>query len=226
MGVGWRLFSSRPQVSCLFSAAARVRRGAAGTLAYLPIPHTPASGNPSTALASLALPTHSLVVAARQKTQDDAVDESRGKKIPPHSASVSFLPNSAWPPRGSGAHRMAAGGRGKLAAAAADAAPAAVAGAAADEVVHRVRPTEASERRRAEVVDYARRLVGSALGCEVRFLNCACARHTAVRCSAGPLPSARSARRGDSAFSLCEFRLCFLRLGGNRLVIVDVSFRG
>lgn len=41
------------------------------------------------------------------------------------------------------------------------------AGAAADEVVRRVRPTEASERRRAEVVDYARRLVGSALGCEV-----------------------------------------------------------
>jgi hypothetical protein len=31
-----------------------------------------------------------------------------------------------------------------------------------------VRPTEASERRRAEVVDYARRLVGAALGCEVR----------------------------------------------------------
>ncbi|KAJ1297232.1 hypothetical protein BS78_01G362000 [Paspalum vaginatum] len=41
------------------------------------------------------------------------------------------------------------------------------AGAAADEVVRRVRPTEASERRRAEVVDYARRLVGSTLGCEV-----------------------------------------------------------
>ncbi|WVZ56854.1 hypothetical protein U9M48_007326 [Paspalum notatum var. saurae] len=41
------------------------------------------------------------------------------------------------------------------------------AGAAADEVVRRVRPTEASERLRAEVVDYARRLVGSTLGCEV-----------------------------------------------------------
>ncbi|XP_066391661.1 uncharacterized protein [Miscanthus floridulus] len=63
---------------------------------------------------------------------------------------------------------MAAGGRGKLAAAAAVPAGAvAVAGAAADEVVRRVRPMEASERRRAEVVDYARRLVGSALGCEV-----------------------------------------------------------
>lgn len=67
---------------------------------------------------------------------------------------------------------MAAGWRGKLAPA--DVAPAAfpsrglaVAGAAAGEVVRRVRPTEASERRRAEVVDYARRLVGSALGCEV-----------------------------------------------------------
>jgi len=101
---------------------------------------------------------------------------------------------------------MAAGGRGKLAAAAAVPAGAvAVAGAAADEVVRRVRPMEASERRRAEVVDYARRLVGSALGCEVRFLNCACARHTAVRCSAGPFPSARSARRGDSASFGCAF---------------------
>lgn len=105
---------------------------------------------------------------------------------------------------------MAAGGRGKLAAAAAaDAAPTAVpaggvavAGAAADEVVRRVRPTEASERRRAEVVDYARRLVGSALGCEVRSVNCACARR---ECSAEPLPSARAARRGDFGFSLCEF---------------------
>jgi hypothetical protein len=70
---------------------------------------------------------------------------------------------------------MAAGGRGKLAAAEdAAAVPAggvAVAGAAADEVVRRVRPTEASERRRADVVDYARRLVGSALGCEVRFVR-------------------------------------------------------
>jgi len=67
---------------------------------------------------------------------------------------------------------MAAGGRGPLAPALApEAVPAAgtaAAGAAADEVVRRVRPTEASERRRAEVVDYARRLVGSALGCEVR----------------------------------------------------------
>ncbi|TKV96231.1 hypothetical protein SEVIR_9G416400v4 [Setaria viridis] len=66
---------------------------------------------------------------------------------------------------------MAAGGRGAPAPAPApEAVPAggvAAAGAAADEVVRRVRPTEASERRRAEVVDYARRLVGSALGCEV-----------------------------------------------------------
>lgn len=38
---------------------------------------------------------------------------------------------------------------------------------AAAEVVRRVQPTEASERRRAEVVDYARRIVGTALGCEV-----------------------------------------------------------
>lgn len=38
---------------------------------------------------------------------------------------------------------------------------------AAGEVVRRVRPTEASERRRAAVVGYARRLVGTALGCEV-----------------------------------------------------------
>ncbi|CAN6300996.1 unnamed protein product [Urochloa humidicola] len=58
---------------------------------------------------------------------------------------------------------MAAGGRG---APAPEAVPAGGA-AAADEVVRRVRPTEASERRRAEVVDYVRRLVGSALGCEV-----------------------------------------------------------
>ncbi|KAM0829060.1 hypothetical protein ACQ4PT_067111 [Festuca glaucescens] len=38
---------------------------------------------------------------------------------------------------------------------------------AAAEVVRRVQPTDASERRRAEVVDYARRIVGTALGCEV-----------------------------------------------------------
>uniref|UniRef100_A0ACD5X2B9 Uncharacterized protein n=1 Tax=Avena sativa TaxID=4498 RepID=A0ACD5X2B9_AVESA len=38
---------------------------------------------------------------------------------------------------------------------------------AAAEVVRRVQPTEASERRRAEVIDYARRIVGTALGCEV-----------------------------------------------------------
>ncbi|KAL6902041.1 hypothetical protein ACP4OV_004917 [Aristida adscensionis] len=43
----------------------------------------------------------------------------------------------------------------------------AAAAEAADEVVRRVQPTEASERRRAEVVDYARRLVGASLGCEV-----------------------------------------------------------
>ncbi|GJN07939.1 hypothetical protein PR202_ga25815 [Eleusine coracana subsp. coracana] len=71
---------------------------------------------------------------------------------------------------------MAAGGRGVLATAAGREAPGpaawAVAAAeeAAAEVVRRVRPTVASERRRAEVVDYARRLIGSALGCEVRAL--------------------------------------------------------
>ncbi|XP_024312840.1 uncharacterized protein LOC100823912 isoform X3 [Brachypodium distachyon] len=43
----------------------------------------------------------------------------------------------------------------------------AAAEAAAAEVVRRVQPTEASERRRAEVIDYARRIVGTALGCEV-----------------------------------------------------------
>ncbi|XP_052148699.1 uncharacterized protein LOC127767406 isoform X2 [Oryza glaberrima] len=68
------------------------------------------------------------------------------------------------------------GGGGTLAAAMARAAPGAAAipaGAvaraeeAAGEVVRRVRPTEASERRRAAVVGYARRLVGAALGCEV-----------------------------------------------------------
>uniref|UniRef100_A0A0E0D057 Uncharacterized protein n=1 Tax=Oryza meridionalis TaxID=40149 RepID=A0A0E0D057_9ORYZ len=68
------------------------------------------------------------------------------------------------------------GGGGTLAAAMARAAPGAAAipaGAvaraeeAAGEVVRRVRPTEASERRRAAVVGYARRLVGTALGCEV-----------------------------------------------------------
>lgn len=64
---------------------------------------------------------------------------------------------------------MAAEGMEKLAAADGVAVAVAVAGAAADEVVRRVRPTEASERRRAEVVDYARRLVGSAIGCEVRL---------------------------------------------------------
>ncbi|KAF8728607.1 hypothetical protein HU200_017872 [Digitaria exilis] len=65
---------------------------------------------------------------------------------------------------------MAAGGRGAALAPAPEAVPAggvAAAGAAADEVVRSVQPTEASERRRAEVVDYARRLVGAALGCEV-----------------------------------------------------------
>jgi hypothetical protein len=41
---------------------------------------------------------------------------------------------------------------------------------AAAEVVRRVHPTDASERRRAQVVDYARRIVGTALGCEVRRL--------------------------------------------------------
>ncbi|GJN31401.1 hypothetical protein PR202_gb19796 [Eleusine coracana subsp. coracana] len=67
---------------------------------------------------------------------------------------------------------MAAGGRAVLATAARREAPGAVAAAeeAAAEVVRRVRPTDASERRRAEVVDYARRLIGSALGCEVRAL--------------------------------------------------------
>ncbi|KAL5219519.1 hypothetical protein ABZP36_020203 [Zizania latifolia] len=68
------------------------------------------------------------------------------------------------------------GGGGTLAAAMARAAPGAAAipagaveraAAAAAEVVRRVRPTVASERRRAGVVDYARRLVGGALGCEV-----------------------------------------------------------
>uniref|UniRef100_A0ACD5YLT2 Uncharacterized protein n=1 Tax=Avena sativa TaxID=4498 RepID=A0ACD5YLT2_AVESA len=38
---------------------------------------------------------------------------------------------------------------------------------AAAEVVRRVQPTEASERRRAQVIEYARRIVGTALGCEV-----------------------------------------------------------
>jgi hypothetical protein len=42
---------------------------------------------------------------------------------------------------------------------------------AAAEVVRRVQPTDASERRRAEVVDYARRIVGTALGCEVRRIS-------------------------------------------------------
>jgi hypothetical protein len=37
--------------------------------------------------------------------------------------------------------------------------------------VRRVQPTDASERRRAEVVDYARRIVGTALGCEVRRIS-------------------------------------------------------
>ena len=41
---------------------------------------------------------------------------------------------------------------------------------AAAEVVRRVQPTEASERRRADVIDYARRIVGTSLGCEVRSL--------------------------------------------------------
>ena len=89
---------------------------------------------------------------------------------------------------------MAAGGRGPLAPALApEAVPAAgtaAAGAAADEVVRRVRPTEASERRRAEVVDYARRLVGSALGCEVRASSsrqCGAAAAVTVRArGAGP----------------------------------------
>ncbi|CAM0873084.1 unnamed protein product [Alopecurus aequalis] len=38
---------------------------------------------------------------------------------------------------------------------------------AAAEVVRRVQPTEASESRRADVIDYARRIIGTALGCEV-----------------------------------------------------------
>ncbi|KAL6660107.1 hypothetical protein ACP70R_002229 [Stipagrostis hirtigluma subsp. patula] len=65
---------------------------------------------------------------------------------------------------------MAAGGgagRRTAPAAAVTAAVPAAAEAAADEVVRRVRPTEASERRRAEVVDFVRMLVGTALGCEV-----------------------------------------------------------
>ena len=38
---------------------------------------------------------------------------------------------------------------------------------AAAEVVRRAQPTEDSERRRAGVIDYARKLIGAALGCEV-----------------------------------------------------------
>ncbi|XP_062215662.1 uncharacterized protein LOC133916147 isoform X2 [Phragmites australis] len=75
---------------------------------------------------------------------------------------------------GGGGGGAGAGGRSTLAAAREAPGPAAIpAGAvaaaekAAAEVVRRVQPTEASERRRAEVVDYARRLVGAALGCEV-----------------------------------------------------------
>lgn len=72
---------------------------------------------------------------------------------------------------------MAPGGGGALPAvmardvpgpAAIPAAAMASAEVAAAEVVRRVQPTDASERRRAEVVDYARRIVGTALGCEVR----------------------------------------------------------
>ncbi|XBI71441.1 hypothetical protein VPH35_065662 [Triticum aestivum] len=71
---------------------------------------------------------------------------------------------------------MAPGGGGALPAvmardvpgpAAIPAAAMASAEVAAAEVVRRVQPTDASERRRAEVVDYARRIVGTALGCEV-----------------------------------------------------------
>ncbi|VAI05878.1 unnamed protein product [Triticum turgidum subsp. durum] len=71
---------------------------------------------------------------------------------------------------------MAPGGGGALPAvmardvpgpAAIPAAAMASAEVAAAEVVRRVQPTEASERRRAEVVHYARRIVGTALGCEV-----------------------------------------------------------
>jgi hypothetical protein len=74
---------------------------------------------------------------------------------------------------------MAAGGRRTPAAPGPAADVPAVAIAAADEVVRRVRPTEASERRRAEVVDYARRLVGAALGCEVRTVPCSPLSHGA-----------------------------------------------
>jgi hypothetical protein len=110
---------------------------------------------------------------------------------------------------------MAAGGRGKLAPA--EVAPAAfpsrglaVAGAAAGEVVRRVRPTEASERRRAEVVDYARRLVGSALGCEVRSSQCA-----AVQRRVAPVRA-----RGAVPRSLSVALACAVGLGwGNRLVM-------
>jgi hypothetical protein len=40
--------------------------------------------------------------------------------------------------------------------------------AAAEEVLVRVHPTEAAERRRQEIIDYAQRLIGSTFGCEVR----------------------------------------------------------
>lgn len=40
--------------------------------------------------------------------------------------------------------------------------------AAAREVLLRVAPTEEAERRRQDVVGYLRRLLGTALGCEVR----------------------------------------------------------
>ncbi|KAI4994183.1 hypothetical protein ZWY2020_029231 [Hordeum vulgare] len=71
---------------------------------------------------------------------------------------------------------MAPGGGGALPAvmarsvpgpAAIPAAAMASAEVAAAEVVRRVQPTQASDRRRAEVVDHARRIVGTALGCEV-----------------------------------------------------------
>lgn len=82
---------------------------------------------------------------------------------------------------------MAAGGKS---APAPGPAALAAAEAAAGEVLRRVRPTEASERRRAEVVDYARRLVGAALGCEVRPVLSAlpCALHLRVP-SFASLPS-------------------------------------
>jgi len=72
--------------------------------------------------------------------------------------------------------------------------------AAAGEVVLRVHPTQEAERRRQDVISYLRRLIGSALGCEVR----ACAPAPIPLPLPSPYPTLLACASASSLASPCR----------------------